>query len=51
MTYRVLLTDALGPEGLARLREQPDLEIEARPGLSPAQLNETIRGFLEANRL
>jgi D-3-phosphoglycerate dehydrogenase len=45
MAYRVLLTDALGPEGLARLREQPDLEIEARPGLSPAELREAIRGF------
>src|SRR6185369_659832 len=45
MSYRVLLTDALGPEGLARLREQPDLEIEARPGLPPAELREAVRGF------
>ena len=30
MAYRVLLSDSLGPEGLARLREQPDLEIDAR---------------------
>jgi D-3-phosphoglycerate dehydrogenase len=45
MAYRVLLTDPLGPEGLARLREQPDLEIDARPGLSPAALNEAVRGF------
>ncbi|HJQ85316.1 MAG TPA: phosphoglycerate dehydrogenase [Candidatus Binatia bacterium] len=45
MAYRVLLTDPLGPEGLARLREQPDLEIEARPGLSPAALKEAVRGF------
>src|SRR5262245_58009525 len=43
--YRVLLTDALGPEGLARLREQPELEIEARPGLSPADLKGAIRDF------
>jgi D-3-phosphoglycerate dehydrogenase len=45
MAYRVLLTDALGPEGLAQLREQPDLEIEARPGLAPAELRAVIPGF------
>src|SRR5215470_7013878 len=45
MAYRVLLSDSLGPEGLARLREQPDLEIDARPGLSPAQLEESIGGY------
>jgi D-3-phosphoglycerate dehydrogenase len=44
MAHRVLLTDPLGPEGLARLREQPELEIEARPGLAPAELREAIRG-------
>src|SRR5262249_46948608 len=32
-------------EGLARLREQPELEIEARPGLAPAVLAEAVRGF------
>jgi D-3-phosphoglycerate dehydrogenase len=45
MRYRVLLSDALGPEGLARLREQPDLDIEAKPGLSPAELCATIGDF------
>ena len=45
MAYRVLLTDALGPEGLARLREQPELEIEARPGLAPAEILQAVRGF------
>ena len=45
MAYRVLLSDSLGPEGLARLREQPDLEIDARPGLSPAELEEGIGGY------
>jgi D-3-phosphoglycerate dehydrogenase len=44
MAHRVLLTDGLGPEGLARLREQPDLEIEARPGLNAAELKEAVRG-------
>jgi D-3-phosphoglycerate dehydrogenase / 2-oxoglutarate reductase len=42
MAYRVLLSDSLGPEGLARLREQPDLEIDAKPGLSPAELVEIV---------
>ena len=42
MAYRVLLSDSLGPEGLARLREQPDLEVDAKPGLSPAELMEII---------
>ena len=45
MAYRVLLTDPLGPEGLARLREQPELEIVDRPGLAPAELRQAIRGF------
>jgi D-3-phosphoglycerate dehydrogenase len=45
MAHRVLLTDPLGPEGLARLREQPELEIEARPGLAPAELKAAVRGF------
>jgi D-3-phosphoglycerate dehydrogenase len=45
MAYRVLLTDPLGPEGLARLREQPELEIEARPGLAPAALRDAVHGF------
>jgi D-3-phosphoglycerate dehydrogenase / 2-oxoglutarate reductase len=45
MRYRVLLSDTLGPEGLARLREQPDLDIEAKPGLSPDELCKTIGDF------
>jgi D-3-phosphoglycerate dehydrogenase / 2-oxoglutarate reductase len=45
MAYRVLLTDPLGPEGLARLREQPDLEIVAKPGLPPAELCAAMQGF------
>jgi D-3-phosphoglycerate dehydrogenase len=43
--YRVLLSDSLGPEGLARLREQPDLDIEAKPGLSPDDLKSIVGGF------
>src|SRR5258705_4026048 len=45
MRYRVLLSDALGPEALARLREQPDLDIEAKPGLSRDELCRTIGDF------
>ena len=45
MAYRVLLSDSLGPEGLVRLREQPDLEVDARPGLSPAELCDVIGGY------
>src|SRR6185295_13113384 len=45
MRHRVLLSDALGPEGLARLREQPDLDIEAKPGLSPEELCQIIGDF------
>src|SRR5262247_4948077 len=45
MRYRVLLSDSLGPEGLARLGEQPDLEIVAKPGLSPDELCRIIGDF------
>ncbi len=45
MAYRVLLSDSLGPEGLARLQEQPDLDLVARPGLKPAELLEIIPEF------
>jgi D-3-phosphoglycerate dehydrogenase len=45
MRYRVLLSDSLGPEGLARLREQPDLEVEARPGIPKDELCAVIKDF------
>jgi D-3-phosphoglycerate dehydrogenase len=45
MAYRVLLSDSLGPEGLSRLREQPDLEIDPRPGLRAAELLDVIAGY------
>jgi D-3-phosphoglycerate dehydrogenase len=45
MRYRVLLSDSLGPEGLARLREQPDLDIEARPGIPKDELCAIIKDF------
>lgn len=45
MPYRVLLSDSLGPEGLARLREHPDLEVDHKPGLSPADLRGIIGDY------
>lgn len=42
MAYRVLLSDSLGAEGLARLREAEGLEVEARIGLPPEALAEII---------
>jgi D-3-phosphoglycerate dehydrogenase len=41
----VLLSDSLGPEGLARLEAQPDLEIVAKPGLPPDELEKIIGDF------
>ena len=45
MAYRVLLADSLGPEGLARLESQPDLEIVARTDVTAADLPAAIKGF------
>ncbi len=40
---KVLVTDALSPEGLDFLRAQPGIELAEKPGLSSAQLLEEIR--------
>jgi D-3-phosphoglycerate dehydrogenase len=45
MRHRVLLSDSLGPEGLERLREQADLEVDARPGLSKDELCAVIKDY------
>ncbi|TMB01334.1 MAG: phosphoglycerate dehydrogenase, partial [Deltaproteobacteria bacterium] len=45
MAYRVLLTDPLGPEGLAHLRQHSELEVVARTELGPGELRQAIRGF------
>ncbi|TMA37688.1 MAG: phosphoglycerate dehydrogenase [Deltaproteobacteria bacterium] len=45
MTYRVLLTDPLGPEGLAQLRQRSELEVVARTELGPGELRAAMRGF------
>ncbi len=38
MAHRVLVSDKLAPEGLAILRAAGDVEVDDRPGLSPAEL-------------
>jgi len=45
MAYRVLLSDSLGPEGLARLHEQPDLQVDHKPGLPPEELCRIIGDY------
>ncbi len=45
MTYRVLITDDLSPEGLALLEAAPDVEFEVIKGLTSAALAERIPGY------
>jgi D-3-phosphoglycerate dehydrogenase len=45
MAHRVLLSDSLGPEGLARLQEQPDLHVDYKPGLAPDELCRIIGDY------
>jgi D-3-phosphoglycerate dehydrogenase len=42
MSYKVLLSDSLGDEGLARLRESADLDVDAKIGLKPDELAQII---------
>ncbi|HEX7239865.1 MAG TPA: phosphoglycerate dehydrogenase [Longimicrobiaceae bacterium] len=42
MTYRVLVTDEVDPEGIAILRADPRIEVVERPTLPAAQLLEEI---------
>jgi D-3-phosphoglycerate dehydrogenase len=37
-TFRVLLSDPLAPQGIDALRAYPRLQVDLRPGLSPAEL-------------
>ncbi|MFT3766568.1 MAG: phosphoglycerate dehydrogenase [Minicystis sp.] len=41
--HRVLVSDSLSEQGLAILRQGPDLEVDYRPGLSESDLAEAIR--------
>uniref|UniRef100_A0A7C1J855 D-3-phosphoglycerate dehydrogenase n=1 Tax=Ammonifex degensii TaxID=42838 RepID=A0A7C1J855_9THEO len=36
--YKVLVTDGVAPEGLAVLKEAPDVELDIRPKISPEEL-------------
>jgi len=38
MVYKVLVTDGVAPEGLAVLKEAPDVELDIRPKISPEEL-------------
>jgi len=42
MTYKILITDSLSPQGLARLESAEDIEFDIITGLSPAELVKTI---------
>jgi D-3-phosphoglycerate dehydrogenase len=45
MTHRVLLCDALADQGLAILRAAPEIDVEARPGITSAELAEVVAPF------
>jgi D-3-phosphoglycerate dehydrogenase len=45
MTYRILITDDLSPEGLAQLEAAPDVEFDIVKGLTPTTLAERIPGY------
>jgi D-3-phosphoglycerate dehydrogenase len=42
MATRVLVTDPLAEEGLEIFRREPDLAVDVRPGMSPAELCDVI---------
>ncbi|MEW6300019.1 MAG: phosphoglycerate dehydrogenase [Thermodesulfobacteriota bacterium] len=42
MTYKVLVTDPLAPQGLERLRAYPDIAVDVRPGLTSEELVRVI---------
>ncbi len=45
MTYRVLVTDEIDPDGVALLRSAPELEVDEVPTLPAAELLERIGGY------
>lgn len=45
MRARVLVADVLDEAGIERLRSEPDLDVEVRPGLSPEELQELIPAY------
>ncbi len=42
MTYRVLATDTLAPQGVEVFRANSEIELEVRPGMPPAELAAVI---------
>jgi len=42
---KVLISDALSPEGLEILEREPDIEVDVRLKLSPEELGEAIEGY------
>lgn len=42
MSYRILVSDTLDPEALAWLARQPDVEVDAQPKISPAELRQRL---------
>ncbi len=45
MTYSVLVSDKLAPEGLAILQSEPEIELTVKVGMSPEELAEVIKSF------
>ncbi|HZP44934.1 MAG TPA: phosphoglycerate dehydrogenase [Candidatus Binataceae bacterium] len=43
--YRVLLSDALAPQGMEVLQRQAELSVEVRTGLKPSELAEVIGAY------
>jgi D-3-phosphoglycerate dehydrogenase len=44
MAHRIVVSDPLSEAGLARLRADPSVELDYRPGLDEAKLCEAVRG-------
>ncbi len=44
-TYRVLVSDKLGPDGLAILDEADDVQVDVKTGMTEAELCEVIGGY------
>ncbi len=45
MKYAVLVSDKLEPEGLAVLKDQPDIDLTVKTGMTPAELADFIAPF------
>ncbi len=45
MTYRVLATDKLAPQGVDVFKAQTDIEFVSKPGMPPAELAATVRDY------